>query len=92
VNPSIKGKDLNTEQVKKIIINAEKVLNDGITQGGSSMKDKMYTDIYGNYGNYQNNFKIYERENCIKCKNSIIKIKIKGRASYYCSKCQPIDI
>lgn len=92
INPLIKGKDLKAEEIEKIIITSGKVLNEGILKGGSSMKDKMYTDIYGKYGEYQNSFKIYERKNCLDCASEIIKIKIKGRSSYYCPKCQPFDI
>jgi len=50
----------------------------------------MYSDIYGNYGTYQDNFLIYEKKNCVECATPIIKIKIKGRASYYCPTCQPV--
>jgi len=92
INPLIKGKDLNDIEVEKIIQAANKVLLEGINKKGSSMKDKMYTDIYGNYGEYQDSFKVYEKKECILCQSKIIKIHIKGRSSYYCPKCQPIKI
>jgi len=92
INPLIKGKDLAIEDISKIIEVAGKVLEDGILKKGSSMKDKMYTDIYGNYGDYQDYFRIYERKNCRDCDSEIIKIHIKGRSSYYCPKCQPYNI
>ncbi len=92
INPLIKGKNLTEEEIEKIIYSAEKILSEGIKKKGSSMKDKMYTDIYGNYGNYQDHFKIYERKNCVDCKSPIIKVHIKGRASYYCPNCQPVRI
>ncbi len=92
INPLIKGKDLPIEEIKKIILIAGKVLQDGIDKKGSSMKDKMYTDIYGNYGDYQDFFRIYERKNCLECDSEIIKTHIKGRSSYYCPQCQPFNI
>lgn len=92
INPLIKGKDLTEDKIEKIIVTANKILLEGINKKGSSMKDKMYTDIYGNYGEYQDYFKIYERKSCINCNSTIIKVAIKGRASYYCPNCQPNDI
>lgn len=92
INPLIKGKNLSEDEIEKIIFTAEKILIEGIKKKGSSMKDKMYTDIYGNYGDYQDHFKIYERKNCLNCQSPIIKIQIKGRASYYCPNCQPVRI
>ena len=80
------------DQIKKIIFSAKIVLERGIENGGSSLRDKMYSDIYGKYGTYQDHFLIYERKNCIDCDTPIIKIKIKGRSSYYCPHCQPNNI
>jgi len=90
INPLIKGKDLSLKEIKKIISSSKYILEKGIENGGSSLRDKMYSDIYGNYGTYQDNFLIYEKKNCVECATPIIKIKIKGRASYYCPTCQPI--
>jgi formamidopyrimidine-DNA glycosylase len=92
INPQTKAKDLTSDQIKKIISSAKYVLEKGIENGGSSLKDKMYSDIYGKYGTYQDNFLIYERKKCIDCDTPIIKIKIKGRTSYYCPHCQPNNI
>ena len=92
VNPLIKAKDLSIDQIKNIISSAKIVLERGIKNGGSSLKDKMYSDIYGKYGTYQDHFLIYERKNCTDCETPIVKIKIKGRSSYYCPHCQPNNI
>jgi len=92
INPLKKGKDLSDHELEKIIRTANEILLEGIERKGSSMKDKMYTDIYGNYGDYQNYFKIYEKKNCVNCDTEIIKVQIKGRASYFCPNCQPNDI
>lgn len=91
-NPKIKGKELTIEKIKSIISSAKIVLEKGIENGGSSLKDKMYSDIFGNYGTYQDNFLIYERKNCIDCNTSINKIYIKGRSTYYCPNCQPDNL
>ena len=90
INPTIKGKDLSEEKVLKIINSAKKILNLGIEKGGSSLRDKMYTDIYGNLGFYQDNFLVYDQPICKECGHEIVKIKIKGRTTFYCPLCQKI--
>lgn len=92
INPLSKGKDLNEIEINKIISSANIILSEGIKKKGSSMKDKMYTDIYGNYGTYQDSFKIYERKNCLECNSLVVKVQIKGRSSYYCPQCQPVKL
>lgn len=90
INPLIKGKELTANQIKNIIESAKYILEEGIKLGGSSLRDKMYSDIFGKYGEYQNHFQIYERKICKDCNSEIVKIQIKGRATYYCPQCQPL--
>lgn len=91
-NPLIKGKNLSTEKIIQIIQSAKTILEEGIKYGGSSLRDKMYSDIFGNYGEYQDHFQIYERKKCKDCGEQVLKIQVKKRATYYCPKCQPFDI
>jgi len=88
INPQKTGSSLSEFQIKNIIKSANFILNEGIKHKGSSLYDKMYTDIYGKEGNYQNHFQVYNQKSCIICKAQIIKIKIKGRGTYYCPECQ----
>jgi len=87
VNPQTKGKDLTKEKIILIIKNAQEILKEGIDLGGSSLYDKMYTDIYGQEGKYQDNFKIYNLKNCKNCGNKITKIKLGGRGTFFCEIC-----
>lgn len=87
INPTTKGNELNKEKIYNILENAKKVLQKGIDSGGSSLNDKMYTDIYGNEGKYQNYFAVYNLKLCKDCGNEIDKIKINGRGTYYCKSC-----
>lgn len=87
ISPLTKGKELNKEQIKVIIENAKQVLREGINLGGSSLYDKMYTDIYGNEGTYQNHFKIYNQKVCKDCGQEVVKIQIGGRGTFYCPNC-----
>ena len=90
INPEKKGKKLSKNECRNIVINSKKVLKNAIRKGGSSIRDFRNTDGY--QGNFQNNFKVYQREglNCKRKKcTSIIKRKIiNNRSTFFCSICQ----
>lgn len=90
IHPARFGSSLSKDEIYRIIVSSKKILEKGIQQKGSSLKDKMYTDIYGNFGNYQNSFLVYNKKNCPKCTHELQKIYIKQRSSYFCPKCQII--
>ena len=61
-----------------------------LKQGGSSIRD--FKNTSGKKGNFQNNFKVYER-NGLSCKRSgcrgvIQKKMISNRSSFFCNLCQ----
>ena len=90
IKPIKKGKYLTKKDCKKILIYSRKVLNDAIKQGGSTIRD--FKNISGKTGEFQKNFKVYQREH-LKCKrincNGIIKkIYISNRSSFFCNSCQ----
>ena len=66
------------------------MLNKAIKRGGSSIKD--FKNIKGNNGNYQNEFKVYQRENlnCLDlfCYGKIKKKNISKRSTFFCNSCQ----
>jgi formamidopyrimidine-DNA glycosylase len=90
INPNKKIKFLNNKDCNQIIINSKKVLLDAIQKGGSSIRDFKNTDGY--QGNFQDNFKVYQREglNCkrVDCKGIIIKKVITSRSTFFCNSCQ----
>ena len=90
INPTKKAKNLKKNDCKKILINSKKVLLEAINKGGSSIKD--FKNISGNYGGFQSEFKVYQREG-LKCKRTncigIIKKKnISNRSTFFCNSCQ----
>ena len=66
------------------------VLNLSIKFGGSTIRD--FKNVKGIAGLFQNNFKVYNRENknCVRknCNGKIIKIFISNRSSFFCKFCQ----
>ena len=74
----------------KIIKQSKKVLKKSIIKGGSSIRD--FKNTSGDKGSFQNEFKVYNRENlkCTRtsCKGKISKVVITNRSSFFCNKCQ----
>ena len=90
VNPKKKIKLLNDKECIKIISNSKKVLLDAIDKGGSSIRD--FKSTSGKIGNFQKDFKVYDREG-LNCKrsncNGVIKKKIiSKRSTFFCNSCQ----
>ena len=90
INPIIKVKKLKNKDYKKIIYYSKLVLKKAIKYGGSSIRD--FKNISGNRGNFQKEFRVYQRENlnCLRedCSGKIIKINISKRSTFFCNKCQ----
>ena len=66
------------------------MLNKAIKKGGSSIRD--FKNIKGKSGNYQKEFKVYQRENlnCLDkfCYGKIKKKIISKRSTFFCNSCQ----
>ena len=61
---------------------SKKILKKAINSGGSTLKDFAATD--GTLGNFQSNFKVYDREGR-KVSGKIVKKIIQyGRSTYFC--------
>jgi formamidopyrimidine-DNA glycosylase len=63
-------------------------LEAGIDAGGSSIDD--YRDARGERGTMQNEFLVHTREgeDCPRCGQTIVRIVVGGRSTYFCPSCQ----
>lgn len=88
IHPGRKANGLNDDEIKRLFKANEKVLKAGIKYRGAS--DQYYLDALGHEGSYQDHFLAYGRagKKCFKCGEKIEKIKLGGRGTYYCPKCQ----
>ena len=81
---------LTNKEIGKLIKHSKLVLNLSIKFGGSTIRD--FKNVKGITGLFQNNFKVYNRENknCARknCKGKITKIFISNRSSFFCKFCQ----
>ena len=61
------------------------VLRKAIKYGGTSIKN--YKTLDGNSGYFTQKLSVYGLDKC-KCGEKIKNVKISGRSSFYCPKCQ----
>ncbi len=85
--PAKKLNNLEIEKLRKAVI---KVLEDGLKFGGSSAADEAYIKPSGEKGEYQEHFRVYQRdgEKCRKCGGVIRRVNLGGRGTFWCPKCQ----
>ncbi len=86
INPLTKGKNISLKQLSDILINSKKILDKAIINNGTTIRS--YTSSLGVIGNYQNFLMVHKKNYCSICNSEIKKIKIGGRTTYYCNKCQ----
>tara|TARA_Y100001970_G_C13994660_1_gene730080 strand:- start:332 stop:892 length:561 start_codon:yes stop_codon:yes gene_type:complete len=90
INPFKLGQKITNKEISELVKYSKLVLNLSIKFGGSSIRD--FKNAKGVSGLFQNNFKVYSRENknCVRknCKGKIIKRFISNRSSFFCKFCQ----
>jgi len=88
LNPTKSANSLTNKDLKNIIENSKKVLEKAIELGGTTIRS--YTDSLGVTGRFQNELHVHDKENepCDGCGTTIRKVKVNGRGTYYCPKCQ----
>ena len=90
INPLKLGSEITLEECEQIKINAKDIILKAIESGGTTIKS--YTSSLGVTGRFQQYLKVHKQEGkpCQKCQTLIAKVKIGGRSTYYCPKCQHV--
>lgn len=88
INPLRKGSELTRKELDNIIKYTKEILSEAIKLGGTTIKS--YESSRGVHGKFQNNLLVHNHEGdkCPNCKSKIVKIRVNGRGTYYCNKCQ----
>ena len=76
------------KQLKTILESSIKVLDKAIELGGTTIRS--YTSSLGVHGRFQNELKVHLRKDkpCLVCNMKIVKLRVGGRGTYICPKCQ----
>ena len=88
IHPLTLVKDLSNEQFKTLYEELVFVLKLSIEKGGST--DKNYVNAEGKKGSYMSFARVFRREGqeCPRCGTIIEKIRVAGRGTHICPRCQ----
>jgi len=87
INPERAANTITINEAKKIIKFSDAVLSKSTEMGGTTISSFHGGD---SEGSYQDLLVVHGKKGvlCINCKMPILKIKVNGRGTYYCAKCQ----
>ena len=88
IHPLRKCNGLTREECEQICLGAADIIHEAILMGGTTIRS--YTSSLGVTGRFQQNLKVHKREGeaCFVCGMKIENIKVGGRSTYFCPKCQ----
>jgi formamidopyrimidine-DNA glycosylase len=84
------SESLSTIEIRRLHRAIAETLTEAIKHGGSTLDDEQFVDPDGVPGNYQQFHQVYNREGlaCFRCRQPIERETVRGRSTFYCSKCQ----
>tara|TARA_Y100000588_G_C13599568_1_gene646471 strand:+ start:21 stop:482 length:462 start_codon:yes stop_codon:yes gene_type:complete len=87
IHPNSISNLIPQKKVKLLHRNIKNILIDAIQKNGTTI---INFSVNGESGKYANELKIYGRTtlDCFVCQNTIKKIRVAGRGTYICTKCQ----
>jgi formamidopyrimidine-DNA glycosylase len=92
IHPESMAKDLTPEQIKALYEAILKILFSAIERQGTSLGENAsnFHNLKGKTGTYVHQLQVYHKTNlsCFWCQTKITKIKLQGRSSHLCEKCQ----
>lgn len=90
IHPATPAHQLTHDQIAILVGHIKVILQKAIKLGGSTLRD--FTVADGQTGYFQQTLNVYGRqgETCLQCQTVLENIKLNGRASVYCSHCQPL--
>ena len=88
LNPMEKPINISKDDLKNIIKASRNIFEKSIENGGTTIKS--FTSSLNHSGNFQNFLNVHTKDMCKICQSKIEKIRVGGRGTYYCPKCQPL--
>lgn len=88
INPTRPANSITGDEALKIALSSARIIKKAMEMGGTTIRS--YTSSLGVTGHYQDYLCVHKRENlpCPSCGEKIIRIKVGGRSTYLCPKCQ----
>lgn len=88
INPKTKAYKLKDNEIKKIISSTKSILKSAIKAGGTTIKS--FSSLNHITGRFQQKLFVHTKDHCRVCNSKIKVIRINGRSTYYCPKCQGV--
>ena len=90
IAPLKKACDVSLEEASRIVEESNRIIKAAIKMGGTTIKS--YTSSLGVTGRFQQYLCVHKREGmpCLKCGTTILNMKVNGRSTYFCPKCQGV--
>ena len=90
IDPLKKACDVSLEEASRIVTESNRIIKKAIKMGGTTIKS--YTSSLGVTGRFQQYLCVHKREGmpCLKCGTTILNMKVNGRSTYFCPKCQEV--
>lgn len=91
IHPATLGGDLKPAQVKRLYEAIKTIIGLGVEHGGTSFSH--YVDSLGGKGDYLDHARVFRRQGlpCPVCGTTIQKIRVAGRGTHFCPKCQKLS-
>ena len=88
VHPLTQSSKLTEKEIEDVVKYTVEVLKHAIKLKGTTIRT--FSSQHGVSGSFQNELRVHQRkdEACIECSTVIEKIKVGGRGTYFCRKCQ----
>lgn len=89
LHPQRLGSSLRDAEIKRMHQSIRDIIALGIQYGGTSFTH--YVNALGKKGDYLQQARVFRRQGqaCLVCESIIEKIRVGGRGTHYCPKCQP---
>lgn len=88
LHPETKANTISKQKAGQIITEARRILTNGIKAGGASIRT--YQSLNTIDGMFQLELAVHMQKDkpCLVCQTPIMKIKVGGRGTYFCPRCQ----
>jgi formamidopyrimidine-DNA glycosylase len=89
VHPLRPAGSLRPAQYEALAEAVRDALSAGLAAGGATIDDFRHAD--GVAGGFQHEFQVHlrEGESCVACGREVVKLRVGGRGTYVCERCQP---
>jgi formamidopyrimidine-DNA glycosylase len=88
IRPTLPAQRVSRARLQQLIVHVRATLDDALRKGGSTLRD--FVDSAGEPGYFQLDYFVYGREGqaCRVCGTAIKSVRLGGRATNYCPRCQ----